>query len=89
MQAYITEADHGVVDYMVVTSVEFWQSLPEDVRSVLEQCIAEATDFTNQVVYLKAVDDKEKILESGRSEIIQLDAAERQHWIDAMKPVWA
>ena len=89
VQAYITESDHGVVDYMVVTSVEFWQSLPEDVRSVLEQCIAEATDFANQVAYLKAVDDKEKILESGRSEIIQLDAAERQHWIDAMKPVWA
>lgn len=89
VQEYITESDHGVVDYMVVTSVEFWQNLPGDVRTVLEQCILEATDFANQVAYLKAVDDREKILESGLSDILQLDAAERQRWIEAMKPVWA
>ncbi len=89
VQEYITESNHGLVDYMVVTSVEFWESLPDDMRAVLEQCIDDATDYANKVAFLKAVDDKEKILESGRSEILQLDAAQRQQWVEAMKPVWA
>lgn len=89
VQDYITESDHGVVDYMVVTSVEFWESLPDDVRTVLEQCIAEATDFTNQVALEKAIADRAKIKESGRSEILLLSAAERQRWVEAMKTVWA
>ncbi len=89
VQDYITESDHGVVDYMVVTSVEFWESLPDDVRTVLEQCIAEATDFTNQVALEQAIADRAKIGESGQSEILLLSAAERQRWVAAMKPVWA
>jgi C4-dicarboxylate-binding protein DctP len=89
VQSHITESDHGVIDYMVVTSVEFWESLPDDIRSVLEQCLAEATQFANQVSFLKSVEDKEKIAESGRSEILQLSAAERQLWVEAMRPVWA
>jgi C4-dicarboxylate-binding protein DctP len=28
VQPYITETNHGVLDYMLVTSVEFWNSLP-------------------------------------------------------------
>ena len=89
VQDYITETDHGVVDYMVVTSVEFWESLPDNVRTVLEQCIAEATDFTNQVALQKAIADRANISQSGRSEILLLSAAERQRWVAAMKPVWA
>ena len=89
VQDYITESDHGLVDYMVVTSVEFWQGLPDDVREILAQCIDEASDYANQVALEKAIGDRAQILESGRSEIIQLSPAERQSWIDAMKPVWA
>ncbi|MDA0230753.1 MAG: TRAP transporter substrate-binding protein [Proteobacteria bacterium] len=89
VQDYITETDHGVVDYMVVTSVEFWESLPDDVRTVLEQCIAEATTFTNQVALELAISDRAKIGDSGRSEILILSPTERQRWVDAMKPVWA
>ena len=89
VQAYITETDHGLVDYMVVTSVEFWQGLPDDVRDILAQCIAEATDYANQVALEKAVSDRARIIESGRSEIIELAPAERQLWVDAMQPVWA
>jgi len=89
VQDYITESDHGLVDYMVVTSVEFWQGLPDDVREILAQCIDEASDYANQVALEKAIGDRAKILQSGRSEIIQLSPAERRNWIDAMKPVWA
>ena len=29
VQPYITESNHGLLDYMVVTSAEFWMGLPE------------------------------------------------------------
>jgi C4-dicarboxylate-binding protein DctP len=32
--------------------------------------------------------DKQKITDSGRSEIIQLTPDERAAWVEAMQPVW-
>src|SRR3546814_9792301 len=34
-QKYITETNHGVIDYMVVTNTKFWKGLPADIRTVL------------------------------------------------------
>ena len=30
-----TETDHGIIDYLVVTSTDFWDGLPSDVRDQL------------------------------------------------------
>ena len=89
VQDYITETDHGVVDYMVVTSVEFWNGLPDDVRAVLAEAMAEASDYANGVARDKAVGDRAKIVASGRTTVLTLSAAERAAWVAAMKPVWA
>ncbi|RME33105.1 MAG: C4-dicarboxylate ABC transporter, partial [Deltaproteobacteria bacterium] len=35
-----------------------------------------------------AISDRQKIIDSGRSEIIQLTDAQRQQWVEVMKPVW-
>ncbi len=32
VQPYITESNHGLLDYLVVTSAEFWLGLPDDIR---------------------------------------------------------
>ena len=42
-----TETNHGIIDYMVVTSVDWWDSLPEDVRTQLAQILKEVTDARN------------------------------------------
>jgi len=88
VQPYITETNHGVLDYMLVTSVEFWNGLPDDVRTVLKECIDEAIVHNNKVSEAKAAEDRAKIAESGRTEIIELTDAEREQWVEAMKPVW-
>ena len=41
VQDGITNTDHGVIDYLVVTSTEFWDSLDEEVRGKLEQIFDE------------------------------------------------
>jgi C4-dicarboxylate-binding protein DctP len=88
VQPYITESNHGLLDYMVVTSVEFWNSLPEDVRGEVKKALDEAIAFGNKVAAEKSKADKQKIIDSKRSEIITLTPAERGQWVEAMKPVW-
>jgi len=88
IQPYITESNHGVLDYMVVTSKEFWMGLPDDLRIEIKKALDEAIVFGNMIAEKKSVEDRQKIVDSGRSEIIQLTDAERAQWVEAMKPVW-
>jgi C4-dicarboxylate-binding protein DctP len=88
VQPYITETNHGILDYLVVSSVDFWQGLPADIRTELEKALAEAIVYGNEVAMAKDLEDKQKIIESKRSEIITLTEAERAQWVEAMKPVW-
>lgn len=88
VQPYITESNHGVLDYLVVTSAEFWMGLPDDIRVEVKKALDEAIAFGNKVSDVKAIEDKQKIIDSKRSEIIELTDAQRQQWVDAMKPVW-
>ena len=34
------------------------------------------------------MEDRQAIIDSGRSEVIQITDAERAKWVEAMKPVW-
>lgn len=88
VQPYITESNHGVLDYLVITSAEFWMGLPDDIRPVVKTALDEAIAFGNQVASEKAVADRQKIIDSKRSEVVTLNDAQRQQWVDVMKPVW-
>lgn len=88
VQPYITETDHGVLDYMVVTSAEFWQGLPDDIRAELKKAIEESVDFGNAIALEQAGRDRQAIIDSGRSEVIALTPEERAMWVEAMRPVW-
>ncbi len=88
VQPYITESNHGLLDYMVVTSKEFWMGVPEADRVVLKKSLDEAIAFGNDVAAKKALADRQKIVDSKRTEIITLTDAERSQWVEAMKPVW-
>ena len=43
VQKYITESNHGLLDYMLITNTKFWDGLPADVRDELNKIIAEVT----------------------------------------------
>lgn len=88
VQPYITESNHGLLDYMVVTSKEFWMGLPADIKAEVKKALDDAIAFGNEVAYKKSVADRQKIQDSGRSEIIELSDAERAQWVEVMKPVW-
>ena len=87
VQDGVTETQHGIIDYLVVTSVDFWDSLEPDVRDQLATILAEVTETRNSES--TAVNDKAKeaILAAG-GVVRALDAEQRQAWVDAMLPVW-
>lgn len=88
VQKYITESNHGVLDYLLLTSTEFWENLPDDIRSELDKIVAEVTTEVNRIAGELNAGDRKKIADSGVTEIIELTPEERKAWKDAMKPVW-
>ena len=62
--------------------------LPDDIRAEVKKALDDATAFGNEISEKKAIEDRQKIIDSNRSEIVVLTDAERQLWVDAMKPVW-
>jgi C4-dicarboxylate-binding protein DctP len=88
VQPYITETNHGIIDYMIVANAEFWSGLDDDVRTELEAIMDEVSVEVNRLAEELNQQDKQKIIDSGRSEIIELTPEERAAWVETMQPVW-
>ena len=87
VQDGITETNHGVIDYLVVTSVDWLDSLDADVREQFLTILKEVTELRNAESYAVNQANRQAIIDTG-AEVRTLTAAERQAWVDAMKPVW-
>jgi C4-dicarboxylate-binding protein DctP len=88
VQPFITESNHGVLNYMLVTSSKFWMSMPFAVRSELEGIILEVTQAVNKEAAALNQRDRDRILASGTSKLIALTPEQRQAWREKMMPVW-
>jgi len=87
VQDGVTETNHGVLDYMLVVSTDWWDSLDADVRDQLATIVDEVTTERNAAVNQVDADARQAILDAG-GKIVELDDAQRQAWVDAMSPVW-
>ena len=82
-----TETNHGVIDYLVVTSTKWWDSLADDVRTQLSGILKEVTEVRNAESTKVNNTNKENIIKAG-GVVRTLTDEQRQAWVDAMKPVW-
>ncbi|MBT2342391.1 MULTISPECIES: TRAP transporter substrate-binding protein [Pseudomonas] len=89
VQKYVTETNHGVLDYMLITTSDFWNNLPPDIRTELDKIVVEVTAYVNQEAERLNQQDKQHVLDAKTTEIITLTPEERNAWRDRMKPVWA
>ncbi len=88
VQDGITETNHGVIDYLVVTGSDWWDGLDPEIRDQLATILQEVSTSRNA--------ESEKVNQEAKAQIIaaggvvrELNAEQRQAWVDAMKPVWA
>jgi C4-dicarboxylate-binding protein DctP len=88
VQDGITESNHGVIDYLVVSSTKWWDGLPDDVRSQLKTILAEVSAERNAESTRVNEEAKQAVIDAGGT-VRQLTPEQRQKWVDAMKPVWA
>jgi C4-dicarboxylate-binding protein DctP len=87
VQDGVTETNHGILDYLVVTSTEWWDGLPGDVRSQLAQILKEVTETRNGESTRVNEENKQNIIKAG-GVVRTLTPEQRQAWVDALKPVW-
>jgi C4-dicarboxylate-binding protein DctP len=88
VQSDFTESNHGVLEYGLVTSTEFWNSLPGDIQTELGAILKEVTARETQWALEAAKVDKQAIIDSGKTKIHQLTDDQAAQWANAMRPVW-
>ncbi|MBJ3762211.1 DctP family TRAP transporter solute-binding subunit [Maribius pontilimi] len=87
VQKGTTETNHGVLDYLVVTSVDWLEGLDEETRTQFLTILEEVTNERNAAVGEVDAEARQAILDTG-AVIRELTDEQRQAWVDAMKPVW-
>ena len=88
VQDHITNSNHGLLDYMLVTSAEFWNGLDDGLRTEIKKALDEAVKVGNVAAAEKSQSDMKRIMESGRTTVHELTKKQRDQWVAAMKPVW-
>ncbi|WP_250965863.1 DctP family TRAP transporter solute-binding subunit, partial [Pseudomonas sp. CG7] len=64
VQKYITESNHGLLDYMLITNTKFWSGLPPDIRTELDKILVEVTAQVNKEAAQLNEHDKQRILDA-------------------------
>lgn len=89
VQKTIAVTNHGALDYMVITNSGWWDGLPEDVRAGLQQAMAGATQYANQLASDINERDQKLIAEAGKAKIQELSSRDIAAWREVVRPVWS
>lgn len=88
VQDYISVSNHSYLGYLVVVSKEFWENLPNDIRTELTAILKDATEANRKFAQQADSADRKKIENSKYAKVIELTPQERQKWKDITRPVW-
>jgi len=88
VQDGVTETNHGILDYLVVTSVKWLKDLPDDVRDQFLTILKEVTEVRNAESTAVNAKNKQFVIDAG-AEVRTLTPEQRAQWVEAMKPVWS
>ncbi|MEY1555766.1 DctP family TRAP transporter solute-binding subunit [Yoonia sp. R2331] len=88
VQDGITETNHGIIDYLVVASVDWLDSLDADTRDQFLTILDEVTQTRNGESTRVNAEARQAIIDAG-GVVRELTPEQRAAWVEAMKPVWA
>ena len=87
VQDGITETNHQLLAYLLVTSTEWLNGLDEETRNQFVAIVDDVTMKANGQVADKEAKNRQNVLDAGGT-IRELNSEQRQAWVDVMKPVW-
>ena len=87
VQDGVTETNHGIIDYLVVASTDFLDSLSLSEKETFTEILAEVTSIRNEAAATVNQENRQAIIDAGGT-VRSLSADERDAWVDALKPVW-
>jgi C4-dicarboxylate-binding protein DctP len=87
VQKHITMSNHGYLGYAVIVNKKFWDGLPADIRTSLEQAMREATTYEKAIAQRDNDMAMDAIRKAGKTTIYNLTPAEQAAWRKALLPV--
>jgi C4-dicarboxylate-binding protein DctP len=87
VQKFITLTYHTHTGYAVIVNKRFWDGMAPDLRLVLTRCMAQATAYESQLVVQEEAAALAELKASGRTQVLDLTAEQRDVWRKALWPV--
>jgi C4-dicarboxylate-binding protein DctP len=88
VQKYITVTDHGYHAYVLVANKKFWDSLPANIRPIMDGVVKDTTAYFNQIAQQEEADALEHIKATGKTQIVVLSRDEKRALKKAMIGVY-
>jgi tripartite ATP-independent transporter DctP family solute receptor len=88
LQNYMTISDHGFLGYAVLMNKEFWDGLPKNVQTSLQEAMEETTEWMVAESEKMNKAQLEKIKEESSINVYELSAEERAQWLKVLQPVY-
>ena len=87
VQKNMTLTNHGYLGYAVVVNKKFWDGLPADIRTELDQAMKESTKVANDSADELNADALAKVRAAGKTDVYTPTPAERLAFKKALIPV--
>lgn len=89
VQKYLTVTNHGFHAYVLIANKKFWDSLPADIRPIMDGVVKDTTAYFHSVAQKDDQDALAHIRASGRTQIVTLTKEEKTALKKAMIKVHA
>lgn len=86
VQDYMAISNHGYLAYAFLVSQDFWNDLPEELQSIVQETALEAAQYERELTLEMEEGFIETIEESG-TEVIRFDDEQREAFEEATRPV--
>jgi C4-dicarboxylate-binding protein DctP len=87
VQKYIVLTNHTHTGYALIANKKFWDGLPPDIQATLNTAVRQATDYEERLVEQENRDALAELRASGKTQVQDLSAAEREVWRKTLWPV--
>jgi C4-dicarboxylate-binding protein DctP len=87
VQKHLTVTNHGYIGYAVIVNKKFWDKLPTDVRTQLENAMREASKYANTIAQQENDKALEAVKKAGTTTVYVPNEKEKAAWQAALLPV--